>query len=52
MKLEKLKKLCEVEVMNEVVDKLESLTVIKRNGKNGEFYGCRNYPKCHYTKQL
>lgn len=26
--------------------------LIKRNGKNGEFYGCRNYPKCHYTKQL
>lgn len=26
--------------------------MIKRTGKNGEFYGCRNYPKCHYTKQI
>ena len=24
--------------------------LVLRNGKNGEFYGCSNYPKCRYTK--
>lgn len=23
--------------------------LVLRNGKNGKFYGCRNYPKCRYT---
>ena len=23
--------------------------LILRNGKNGKFYGCKNYPKCRYT---
>ena len=26
--------------------------LIKRNGKNGQFYGCSNYPKCRYTKNI
>lgn len=24
--------------------------LVLRNGKNGEFYGCSNFPKCRYTK--
>ena len=24
--------------------------LILRKGKNGEFYGCKNYPKCRYTQ--
>lgn len=24
--------------------------LVLRNGTNGEFYGCSNYPKCRYTK--
>lgn len=46
-----------------VIDYKESLEVMKkqkifpyckcelvlRNGKNGQFYGCKNYPKCRYT---
>lgn len=24
--------------------------LVLRNGKNGKFYGCSNYPKCKYTK--
>lgn len=26
--------------------------LIKRNGKNGSFYGCSNFPKCRYTKNI
>lgn len=26
--------------------------LVKRKGKYGAFYGCSNYPKCRYTKQL
>lgn len=26
--------------------------LIKRAGKYGEFYGCRNYPKCNFTKKI
>ena len=26
--------------------------MVKRNGPNGSFYGCPNYPKCTYTKQI
>lgn len=26
--------------------------LIKRKGKNGYFYGCSNYPKCRYTKNI
>jgi len=26
--------------------------LIKREGKFGEFYGCSNYPKCEYTKNI
>lgn len=25
-------------------------TLVLRKGKNGEFYGCSNFPKCRYTK--
>ena len=25
------------------------LELVLRQGKNGEFYGCRNFPKCRYT---
>lgn len=25
--------------------------LILRNGKQGEFYGCENFPKCRFTKQ-
>ena len=27
-------------------------TLIIRNGKNGEFVGCTNYPKCRFTKNI
>lgn len=27
-------------------------TLIMRNGKYSEFYGCSNYPKCRYTRAL
>ncbi len=27
-------------------------TLIKRDGKYGPFYGCSNYPKCHYVKKI
>ena len=23
-----------------------------RNGKNGKFYGCSNYPKCRYIQNI
>lgn len=26
--------------------------LIKRQGKNGAFYGCSNYPRCRYTKNI
>lgn len=26
-------------------------TLVKRNGKYGEFIGCSNYPKCNFTKK-
>lgn len=26
--------------------------LIRRNGKTGDFYGCSNYPKCRYTKNI
>lgn len=26
--------------------------LIERKGKHGIFYGCSNYPKCRYTKNL
>ncbi len=26
--------------------------IIKRNGKYGKFYGCSNFPKCKFTKQI
>jgi hypothetical protein len=26
--------------------------LVLRNGKYGQFYGCSNYPKCHFTKKL
>lgn len=26
--------------------------LVKRTGKKGEFYGCSNFPKCRYTKQI
>ena len=25
--------------------------LVLRRGKNGEFYGCRNYPKCRFTRK-
>ena len=24
-------------------------SLVLRNGRNGPFYGCKNYPKCKYT---
>ena len=24
--------------------------LVQRNGRNGEFYGCKNYPKCRFTR--
>lgn len=27
-------------------------SLIKRNGKYGEFWGCTNYPKCKFTKDI
>jgi hypothetical protein len=26
--------------------------LVLRNGKNGQFYGCKNYPKCRYTMNV
>ncbi len=26
--------------------------LVRRKGKNGDFYGCPNYPKCKYTKGI
>ena len=26
--------------------------LVKRSGKNGEFFGCRNYPNCKYTRNI
>lgn len=26
--------------------------LVLRNGKNGKFYGCKNYPKCRYTQNF
>ncbi len=26
--------------------------MVKRPGKYGDFYGCSNYPKCNYTRQI
>ena len=26
--------------------------LVVRKGKNGEFYGCKNYPKCKFTKEI
>jgi hypothetical protein len=27
-------------------------TLVSRSGKYGQFYGCRNYPRCRYIKKL
>ena len=27
-------------------------SLVKRDGKYGPFYGCSNYPKCHYIKKI
>ena len=29
-----------------------NVQLLIRNGKNGKFYGCPNYPKCNYTKNI
>lgn len=26
--------------------------LVERNGRNGRFIGCSNYPKCHYTRSI
>jgi ssDNA-binding Zn-finger/Zn-ribbon topoisomerase 1 len=26
--------------------------LVLRNGKNGEVYGCSNFPKCRYTENI
>lgn len=26
--------------------------LVKRTGKFGEFYGCKNYPKCKFTQKI
>jgi ssDNA-binding Zn-finger/Zn-ribbon topoisomerase 1 len=26
--------------------------LIERSGKYGKFFGCSNYPKCQYTKNI
>lgn len=26
--------------------------LVVRNGRNGEFYGCSNYPNCKFTKNI
>ncbi len=26
--------------------------LVERNGRNGKFMGCTNYPKCHYTRSI
>ena len=26
--------------------------LVVRNGRNGEFYGCSNYPNCRFTKNI
>ena len=26
--------------------------LVLRNGKNGEFYGCSNFPKCKFTRNI
>jgi hypothetical protein len=26
--------------------------LVLRNGRNGQFYGCKGYPKCHFTKRI
>ena len=36
---------------NEICPRCNS-KLIKRTGKNGTFYGCSNFPKCHYTKNI
>ena len=28
------------------------LPLVLRNGRNGKFYGCQNYPECKYTKNF
>ncbi|MDR2866902.1 MAG: topoisomerase DNA-binding C4 zinc finger domain-containing protein [Methanomassiliicoccaceae archaeon] len=27
-------------------------SLVLRNGRNGQFYGCKGYPDCHFTKNL
>ena len=27
-------------------------TLVRRNGPYGAFWGCSNYPRCHYTKSI
>jgi len=40
-----------IEVLNDILTcPLCGQKLIKRNGKYGEFYGCKGYPKCNYTK--
>jgi len=26
--------------------------LVLRSGKNGKFYGCKNFPKCRYTMKF
>lgn len=45
-----------IEYKNKIADAGEcprcGAKLILRNGKNGKFYGCSNYPKCRYTKEV
>jgi hypothetical protein len=29
-----------------------SLIMVKKNGKNGDFWGCSDFPNCKFTKSL
>jgi len=29
-----------------------NINLVARNGKNGKFYGCSNFPSCRYTQNI
>ena len=41
----------QADIQNNICPRCQGALVV-RNGKNGKFIGCSNYPKCKFTKQI
>ncbi len=56
--IKEVKTVKQVDAMNDQMAVQEGIcpkcggNLIERNGKYGKFYGCSNYPKCRFTKEI